>query len=161
MVPKSQHNCPRGAFSSTSSSSAFPILLSIFFLRTASVPFLNLFLYIERNDFQENCEIFLPFSFLYVWDLRSLKEKKLWLGLASVYLEFQCSGGKTLTFQNCNKIFEEWHVDWNTYKQPVFNMKRVSLWPLPSVGGRLNSKCIQKKVHLFILPGKLSRWRHC
>lgn len=59
--------------------------LSFLSLRTAFVPFLNLFLYIQRNNFQENCEILLPFCFQYVCDLRSLKEKKIydWIWPAS------------------------------------------------------------------------------
>lgn len=54
------------------------------FLRTAFVSFLNLFLYIKRNNFQENCEILLPFCLQYVCDLRSLKEKNYgWIWPAS------------------------------------------------------------------------------
>lgn len=104
-------------------SSAFFIPLSFLFLRTAFVPFLNFFLYIERNDLHENWEILLPFSFQYVCDLRSLKEK--YIVEPGQYLpRIPVLRGQDSDFHNYNKIFEEWHADWNAYKQPVLNMKK-------------------------------------
>lgn len=84
----------------------FPRPLSFLSLRTAFVPFLNLFLYIQRNNFQENCEILLPFCFQYVCDLRSLKEKKSMIGSGQHLPRFQCSGGETLPFKTLTKYLK-------------------------------------------------------
>lgn len=43
--------------------------------------------------------------------------------------------GQDSAFQNYNKIFEELHTDWNTHKQPIFNMKKKSKPLAPSLYG--------------------------